>query len=460
MTLTVTIGLDLGTTVSKAIARLADGETIGTANRSSTWLTTSDGHTETDANGYIELAIGLLNDVVAEAEALRGPVSVSAVGITGLAESGVLLNSSGQPIAPVVAWFDRRGETETALISKHAPAFASAFAAATGLPWDCQPSVAKLLSFRAAGIPITQGSRWLSVQEWVAFALGADQVREPSLASRTGLIDQDTGELWEPIRELAGLPARFLPPAVTAGVSAGILKHAGLPAQYADAIVTVAGHDHPVAAVGAGAVGPDAVFNSSGTADVVLRSISGEVDAATRLSLVRAGWSLGAHVLPQTSLLIGGARGGLFLRRILNLLGAQDQPERDALDLAATSVGDLPEGLLLSGTGPTGDDVQIALRDDASPAALWAAATRLTAGNLHDLLESLGPIVGRSGEIVAAGGWTRMMSVRLAKRAAMPGIRFAKDDQPGLVGAAMFARQAAEPLASFAASAPTNQHHI
>ena len=52
---------------------------------------------------------------------------------------------------------------------------------------------------------------WLSVPEWIVFALGGDPVREPSLASRTGLIDQGTGQVWPQALAAAGLPARILP---------------------------------------------------------------------------------------------------------------------------------------------------------------------------------------------------------------------------------------------------------
>ena len=47
-------------------------------------------------------------------------------------------------------------------------------------------------------------------------------------------------------------------------------------------MLTVAGHDHPVAAIGVGAAGADELFNSSGTADVLARSIPGTLAEAER----------------------------------------------------------------------------------------------------------------------------------------------------------------------------------
>ena len=118
-------------------------------------------------------------------------------------------------------------------------------------------------------------------------------------------------------------------------------------------MLTVAGHDHPVAAIGVGAVGADELFNSSGTADVLARSIPGTLDETERQPVVSAGWSVGRHVLPDTSLLLAGVSGGLLLRRVLAALGAESEPARAALDHASLSVGDLPPGLSVTGDGRT-----------------------------------------------------------------------------------------------------------
>ena len=96
---------------------------------------------------------------------------------------------------------------------------------------------------------IAAGSIWLSVPEWIVHGLGGDLVREPSLASRTGLIRQDNGQPWADAISLAGLPARFLPDAAPAGTPVGKLDHPAVPAAATGALLSVAGHDHPVAAL-------------------------------------------------------------------------------------------------------------------------------------------------------------------------------------------------------------------
>jgi sugar (pentulose or hexulose) kinase len=438
----VVVGLDLGTTTSKALVRDLTGSQLALAAARTPW-TTVDAGTETTARSMLELAVDLLARAVGAAEQRVGCLRVLGVGVAGLAESGVLLDASGTPCAPVIAWFDQRGTRQVERLGIQAPILPDQFARRTGLPWDSQASLAKLLWLQSDGVALTPGHRWASLPEWVVYQLGGHLVREPSLASRTGLVDQGTGGVWHEGVAAAGLPATLLPPQFVAGATAGWLHHDGLPTSLQSAALTVAGHDHAVAAIGVGATGPDELFNSSGTADVVARSLPGILDDDRRELLVRSALSAGSHVLPGTTLLLGGVRGGLVLRRILGALGATEAPKRDDLDRAALAVRELPPGLEVSGAGPTGDDVVLRMRDDVTPADIWAAATRYTAGQTRALLATIDTVVGPHRRAIACGGWTRMQSVRAAKRSAIAHLEFSEIQEPGVVGAALLAAQAA-----------------
>jgi sugar (pentulose or hexulose) kinase len=467
----VVIGMDIGTTSAKAVVRpvsprsgapYADGTTSdrtaseraaahgdpSTAHgdpstayveRPTAWQAGRHGQTETDPYRLLDLAVELIGRAVRAAESAWGPVRVHGIGVAGMAESGVLLDGTGRPAAPVIAWFDHRGGREFELAGQRAPGFAAAFEPVTGLPWSSQASLAKLLWLRATGCPAGPASTWLSVPEWIVYALGGDLVREPSLASRTGLIDQDTGELWADAAALAGLPARILPDERPAGVPAGRLRHDAVDTSAAGAVLTVAGHDHPVAAIGAGVTEKDELFNSSGTADVLARCVPGTLARAQRQAVVSAGWSIGRHVLPDTSLLLAGVSGGLLLGRVLAALGATDGTARDALDRASLSVGDLPAGLSVTGDGRTQDDVVLRIADGATPAAIWTAAVRYTADQARLMLDDIEQVVGPHRRAVAAGGWTRMASVRAAKATVIKSVNFSPVVQPGVNGAALLA---------------------
>jgi sugar (pentulose or hexulose) kinase len=456
----VVLGIDIGTTSAKAVARPASQrgpyvEQPGPpyAEHQTPWHTSSCGQTEIDPRRLLGTAVELIGSTVTAAESAWGPVRVRSIGVAGLAESGVLLDAAGRPAAPVIAWFDRRGDHELEQAAGEFPGFPAMFERTTGLRWSSQASIAKLMWLRASGYQPGRTSTWMSVPEWIVFALGGDPVREPSLASRTGLIDQGTGEVWPDALAMAGLPAQILSEERPAGARAGYLRHDGVVSSAADAVLTVAGHDHPVAAIGVGAVEADELFNSSGTADVLARSIPGTLDEAERQRVVSAGWSIGRHVLPDTSLLLAGVSGGLLLRRVLATLGAESGPAREALDRASLSVGDLPAGLSVTGDGRTQDDVVIRIQDGASPASVWTAAVRYTAAQTGLLLDDIEKIVGPHRRAIAAGGWTRMASVRAAKKAAIDAMSFSAAPQPGVTGAALLASFALDgqgmPLAGF-----------
>jgi hypothetical protein len=69
------------------------------------------------------------------------------------------------------------------------------------------------------------------------------------------------------------------------------------------------------------------------------------------------------------------------------------------------------------------------------------------------LLADIEKIVGPHRRAIAAGGWTRMASVRAAKQAAIDAMSFSAAPQPGVTGAALLASFALDgqgmPLAGF-----------
>jgi sugar (pentulose or hexulose) kinase len=433
------VGLDIGTTSSKALIRRLDDRSSLVVQLSTPWV-----NAELDAAAFLRLAVDLIGTAAVAAGSAWGGVAVRAVSVGGIGESGVLLDPAGRPSALAIAWFDHRGESEVDRTGRRYPAFVERFPGVTGLPWTFQATIGKLLWLRGER-PIPAGSTWLSVPEWIVHGLGGDRCREPSLASRTGFIDQDTGRPWADALAVADLPEALLPDAVPAGRPVGFLRHDDVPACAAGAVLSVAGHDHPVAALGVGAIGPDDVFNSSGTADVIARAVPGTLDEAQRQRIVAARWSGGQHVIPGTTFLLAGASGGLMLRRVLSALGADTVPARDALDAAACEVAALPPGLAVYGDGRTDEDVVIRVQDGAGPAAIWAAATRHTARLTRRLLDDIEPVVGPHRTALAAGGWTRMRSVRIAKAAVIERLTFSDEREPGAVGAALLAESSLYP---------------
>ena len=440
------VGLDIGTTASKALIRRLGRPATLVVQTPTRWRSEEGTRTQLEASAFLQLAVDLIGTAARAAESAWGTIAIRAVSVGGIGESGVLLNQAGRPTVAAIAWFDRRGTAEALRVRHELPAFVERFPAVTGLPWSFQATIAKLLWLRREG-QIGPGAKWLSIPEWVVYGLGGELCREPSLASRTGLIDQGTGEPWAEALALAGLPETFLPDRIAAGRPAGRLAHDSVPACAAGAVLSVAGHDHPMAALGVGAIGADDLFNSSGTADVIARTVPGILDESQRGRVVAARWSAGRHVVPGATFLLAGVSGGLLLRRVLAALGAETPRARAALDAASCEVPAVPSGLAVEGDGRTDEDVVIRVQDGATPAAIWTAATRHTARLTRKLLDDIEPVVGPHRAAVAAGGWTRMRSVRLAKAEVIDRLGFSTEEEPGAVGAALLAEYSLMPEA-------------
>ena len=105
----VVIGMDIGTTSAKAVARPAARCGAAYVEQPTPWHTRGCGQTEIDPYRLVEGAVELIARAVRAAESAWGPVRVRSIGVAGLGESGVLLDAAGRPAAPVIAWFDHRG---------------------------------------------------------------------------------------------------------------------------------------------------------------------------------------------------------------------------------------------------------------------------------------------------------------------------------------------------------------
>jgi sugar (pentulose or hexulose) kinase len=429
MTVEAVVGVDIGTTETKALVIDTDGRELGFARGTTTW----DGP-ETTADALRADALAAIGAALADAETAAGqPVHAVGLGLAGFAESGVVLDGTGQVVTPVIAWYDQRGAAELAALD---PAFRVEFPRRTGLPVGPQWTFGKLLWQKE---PLPSGACWLNIPEYVAHALGAAKVSEPSLASRTGLLDQATGRQWPDALALLGVTS-LLPELLPAGHSAGtVAPGAGVPHGLVGAAITVVGHDHPVAATGVGATGDHELFNSCGTADVLLRTVPRPLTDDERETLVARGIDAGRHVLSGQSVLIGGIRAGLVMRRVLAMLGVTDPAARANLDMLPGS----PHGVAVTGARSTDEDVTVTLTDGVSPASVWAATLEHVSEVTESLLHGVNDVVGVHRAAVAAGGWTRMASVRAAKRRLLPELRFSSLAQPGAFGAALFAAWAA-----------------
>ena len=233
------LGIDVGTSACKAVVVDRAGLERAHGQSATPWRRVPTG-AEVDPDALFDAAVAAARAALAGAAEGR----VCAVGVTSMAEGGVLLDGHGRLLAPVIAWHDARGDEEASQLADDLGT--DRFAESTGLPASPLCSLAKLRWLVEHKPATRSAARWLNVAEWVVRQLGGRDVAELSLASRTGLLDLSARAPFTEAIAWGGLPDDLLPELVTAGTPAGTADASGLP-ECKGAVLTVAGHDHLVA---------------------------------------------------------------------------------------------------------------------------------------------------------------------------------------------------------------------
>lgn len=444
MSRTLVAGLDLGSTGVKILISDSEGREILIHQLPTPWISGPGGTTTMTANDLASTISDLLSETATELIALVGEdaANIRALAVSGMGESGVLIDSNGTAITPALAWFDPRGQEQVDALPT---SITQQFAGRTGLPLGVQVSVIKLLYLRDTGINLA-GTRWMNLPEFVVTALGGDVVSEYSLASRTGLLDQDTATPWTEILDYLGVDESFLPPLTDAGALLGRASPDRVPDAFGGALLTVAGHDHLVSAVSSGDFPADRYHVSMGTAEVLLRMIEHPLPFEARERLASSLINCVRHVVPGTWVLVAGVKTGLVMRRMLQLYGITDRAGRDALDeqiMALSLEGSLQPGAIKV-SGARNDDGVFTLTvhaDGAGPAETFSAALRHGNDELQILVDAMDREVPPATSSLLTGGWASMRAVQRARAAVLPTTQVSTRSQDTAFGASLFARR-------------------
>lgn len=425
----VIVGLDLGTSTCKALALDPFGVEVALARMRTPWH---------EADGTLAMSAAevtqLVHDLLGRLGAQTGGASISAIGVTGFAESGFLFDEAGDVRSDAYVWHASLGGEALDGLRRQ---FGDALDGMTGLRRLelCSALRIRWLTDRKP----RRGLGWASVPEWVARQLGGRVAAEYSLAARTGLFDV-TERRWSPeLVRWAGLDVAHMPMPLPAGTPLGTIRN-GVKADDG-APVIVAGHDHLAASIGAGALAQDCAFDSFGTAEVVVRFLPRARVHAELADAVRSGCTRGPHVVGDRDYVFVGLDSGRALQDVLRYLGIppegtgglEDAARRidraAAADLAARLFD--PAGRFLPPAG------------DVPSALVWRSALEFTADRCGTALTRLDEGFGPRSSVVAAGGWYGSGLVREIRRRRIPDLRVPHAVEAGARGAARLAAVAA-----------------
>ncbi len=269
----VLIGLDVGTTNLKGVCFTATGQSLARVEVPTPRYHPRENWTEWNPSTILGAVFKLIQGLLQQLPSGHVPVGIS---VASVAESVVGIDHQGQPVGPIIAWHDRRSETEAEWLRSQISE--EDIYAITGSPLDATFSLFKLLWLKGnRPEQFNRAVRWLCVADWIAFCLSGEMAASTSLASRTSAFDLSKLTWSGELLQAAGLnPAAFaevLPSGASIGkVIPEIAARCGLPEHT---VVAVGGHDHVCGAIAAGAVRPGVVLDSIGTSEALFVPISG-----------------------------------------------------------------------------------------------------------------------------------------------------------------------------------------
>ncbi|MFH1919502.1 MAG: FGGY-family carbohydrate kinase [Planctomycetota bacterium] len=260
------LGLDIGTTGSKAGLFDAEGRLLALAYREYPLLAPEPGWAEIDSAQVCRACLEVIREVAAACptDPVRG-VGISCQGeaFTPVGPGGELLGngmvSSDARAVPIIAdWCRAFGDRRLYELTGHTP--------------HPMFTLFKLLWLRENRPDAWEkAEKFYCFEELIQTRLGLEPAISWPLAGRTMLFNVRTHRWEEEILARVGLDASRLAPAVPSGTVVGtipssVAEKLGLPK---DVPVVAGGHDQPCGALGAGVVEPGLAMYATGTVECI-----------------------------------------------------------------------------------------------------------------------------------------------------------------------------------------------
>jgi glycerol kinase len=304
--MTTVLAIDQGTTATKAVVIGANEEVLAHAAERIATTALPGGGMEQDPEEIwrsIQSAAGK-----AIAQAGRG---IDAVALATQGESVLAFDPrSGEPLSPLVTWQDRRAEGICRRLAQHAELLAGA----TGLRLSSYFTAPKLVWLREN---VTRDGVVSTIDAWLLHRLTGQFATDSATASRSLLVDLDSGA-WNPaLTEIFGLGAERLPRIVANDEIVGQTSEFGPPLPVAGVIL-----DQPAALLAQRCLKPGQAKVTYGTGAFLLANAGSRPPTASPGALTcSTAWQIGGErVLCHDGQVFSAASAIAWLARI-GLLG-------------------------------------------------------------------------------------------------------------------------------------------
>jgi gluconokinase len=311
------LGVDIGTTSTKAVLFLHNGAVVATHHIGYPLLTPTPSTAEQDPDEIFAAVIGAIKETVKKSGVDSG--AIAGVSFSSAMHSVIAVDDAGKPLTQCITWADNRS-TQWAEKIKNELGGHEIYLR-TGTPIHPMSPLSKILWLREEHPEVfAQASKFISIKEYVFYKLFGEFVIDHSIASATGLfnlkaLDWDAGAL-----EVAGITLEHLSiPVPTTHVVSGLsAEFAGETGLAADTPFVVGASDGVLSNLGVNAIEPGVVAVTIGT--------SGAIRAVSDRPVTDQKGRTFCYALTENHWVIGGAvnNGGMIFRWVRDELAASE----------------------------------------------------------------------------------------------------------------------------------------
>jgi gluconokinase len=408
------IGIDIGTTSTKAIAFSAQGEVKAEGDRLYPLHIPQPGWAEQDPDEILAAVVAAVAQVMQQIE----PDAVAALGFSAAMHSVIAMDSNDEPLTAAMIWADNRS---LAQVDRLKQGVGHELYLRTGTPIHPMSPLPKLLWLQETMPDVFRSAcRFISIKEYIFHRWFNRYVVDYSIASATGLLNLDRLQWDEEALALVGITADRLSQLVP---TTQILKGMNVTAAAAmglhpDTPVVIGANDGVLANLGVGAIAPSQLAITIGTSSAVRSVVPKPMTDPQGRTF--------CYALTEKHWVIGGPsnNGGIILRWLRDEfchaeVEAATQRGVDAYDVMIEQVKDIPAGAdgliclpFLSGerapywnANARGIFFGLGLYHHRSH--LIRSVMEGILFNVYNITQALTELVSPAAEIRAAGGFAR-----------------------------------------------------
>ncbi|NGQ95939.1 gluconokinase [Brevibacillus sp. SYP-B805] len=320
------IGLDIGTTSTKAVVYTVQGEVKGSGSVDYPITVPHPGWAEQDPEVIYAAVLQALRDAVAAAGIRRE--EIAAIGFSTAMHSLIAVDAEGRPLTNSIIWADNRSSAQAERLKREG--IGREIYLRTGTPIHPMSPLAKLIWMREEAPDIfRRAAKFISIKEYVLHRMFGVYVVDYSIASATGLFDIRRLAWEEEALRTAGIRrGQLSEPVPTTHILRGFSREAADSTGLSpDTPFVVGASDGVLANLGVGAVEPGQIAVTIGT--------SGAVRAVVDRPLTDREGRTFCYVLTDNRWVIGGPtnNGGLMLRWFRDQFSAEEREQAQSLGI-------------------------------------------------------------------------------------------------------------------------------